>query len=42
LLAAAAAAAAASYKIMDGKQRMTSLLTFITGRQDLGNINWAK
>jgi hypothetical protein len=40
--AADAAAAACSYKIMDGKQRLTSLLTFIAGRPDIGNINWAK
>jgi hypothetical protein len=38
--AAAAPAAACSYKIMDGKQRLTSLLTFIAGRQDIGGINW--
>jgi hypothetical protein len=38
----AAAAAACIYNIMNGKQRLTSLLTFIAGRPDIGNINWAK
>lgn len=31
-----------SYTIMDGKQRLTSLLTFIAGSNSIGDITWHK
>lgn len=30
------------YSIMDGKQRLASLLTFMTGDANFGGLNWSK